>query len=168
VNKTTFASTTTATGSGNNNNNDSSKSRQQPPVEEDDDEDLDVVVRKHGRVKGFLRKYGPVGAVTYFSIYGITLASLYFAVDNGLLGSKDVVVMLRDYNLERFLTLLHVDLDSINPKAGSFALAWILTKLTEPLRFAATLGITPLLVRRRTKKQAAAAAIEEDQKASSS
>jgi FAM210A/B-like domain len=139
----------------------SSNNRLPPPQVDEEDEDLEVVVRKHGKVRGFLRKYGPLGAVTYFSIYGMTLTSLYFAVDNGLLGSGDVIAMLRDYDLEWFLVLLDVDLDNLNPKAGSFALAWIITKLTEPLRFATTLAVTPLLVRRRTKRVAAAATASE-------
>ncbi len=40
-----------------------------------------------------------------------------------------------------------VDLDRINPKAGNFAVAWILAKFTEPIRFAFTVAITPSVVR---------------------
>ncbi len=40
-----------------------------------------------------------------------------------------------------------IDVSSLSPKVGNFALAWIVTKFTEPIRFAVTLAITPMISR---------------------
>jgi hypothetical protein len=41
----------------------------------------------------------------------------------------------------------HMDLQRVNSKTGSFVIAWVATKFTEPLRLAITLAITPRIAR---------------------
>jgi hypothetical protein len=41
----------------------------------------------------------------------------------------------------------HLDVQRVNSKTGSFLIAWVVTKFTEPVRLALTLAITPRLSR---------------------
>jgi len=95
-----------------------------------------------GRVRTFIKKYGAVGVTTYFTIYGVTLASLYGAFSGGLLFPGDVVGLIEYFHLGGLF-----DESLLSPKLGSFALAWVVAKFTEPLRFGLTLAITPSLSR---------------------
>lgn len=97
---------------------------------------------KLGKIRTFLKKYGAVGVVTYFGLYGATLASFYGAYSSGLLFAGDVVGLIEFLHLGDFF-----DESLLTPKVGNFALAWVSTKFTEPLRFAITLGITPSISR---------------------
>jgi len=101
-----------------------------------------VAKPKLGRVRLFLKKYGAIGVVTYFTIYGATLASFYTAFSSGALFAGDVVGWIEFFHLGDLL-----DESKLSPKLGSFALAWIVTKFTEPIRFGITLGITPIIAR---------------------
>lgn len=54
----------------------------------------------------------------------------------------------------RFVTYLedlgiakYFDVQRVNSKTGTFLLAWVATKFTEPLRLALTLAITPRIAR---------------------
>jgi hypothetical protein len=97
---------------------------------------------KLGKIRTFLKKYGAVGVVTYFGLYGATLASFYGAYSSGLLFAGDVVGLIEFLHLGDLF-----DESLLTPKVGNFALAWVSTKFTEPLRFAITLGITPAISR---------------------
>lgn len=97
---------------------------------------------KLGKIRTFLKKYGAVGVVTYFGLYGATLASFYGAFSSGLLFAGDVVGLIEFLHLGDIL-----DESLLTPKVGNFALAWVSTKFTEPLRFAITLAITPSISR---------------------
>ncbi len=39
--------------------------------------------------------------------------------------------------------LLHLDFEELNPKHGNFAVAWVATKFTEPIRLGLSIAITP-------------------------
>ena len=43
--------------------------------------------------------------------------------------------------------ILHFDPSELNPKTGQFGVAWVLTKLTEPLRLLVAVAITPRIAR---------------------
>ena len=67
----------------------------------------------------------------------------------GYLLSGDVLGLLKDWGLENW-----IDKTQLNPKAGNFAAAWVITKLTEPIRLAIAVAITPYIVRlRQSHKQ---------------
>lgn len=53
------------------------------------------IKEKTGKVRMFLRKYGPVGVVTYFGMYGVTLGTMYILVSKGLIVSTDVISLLQ-------------------------------------------------------------------------
>lgn len=52
------------------------------------------------------------------------------------------MTLAEDLGVAKYLELEHV-----NSRTGSFLLAWIATKFTEPLRLAVTLAITPRIAR---------------------
>ena len=79
-------------------------------------------------------EYGPIAVVVYFSIF--------FSVWGG------------------FAAAIHMgfDIESAGGNAGTWTAAYIATKVTQPLRIAATLVITPIVARflRRNKSAPAA------------
>lgn len=94
------------------------------------------------KIKQLMRDYGPVAIGTYGGIYVGTLGLLYGLVELDVVGAGDAISMLKSTGLNNF-----VDMDRINPRAGNFALAWILTKFTEPIRLVVALSITPSVAR---------------------
>lgn len=134
-------------------NNQQQQQQQQP--KDDDPENLDVSKAQgfKAKVTIFWKKYGMIGIVIYFGIYFATLGSLYLALSAGLFNAADVIESVKRYGLG---WLIHTE--EISPsaqKATTFAVAWLLAKLTEPLRFAITLAITPYiakLIRKRIAK----------------
>ena len=95
------------------------------------------------KVKQFVRKYGITGVVVYFGIYYLTWASFYIALQENWLGAGDVMEFAKKWGLEKYLD---TD-DHKNKKVANIGLAWILTKFTEPLRFAATILVTPYVLK---------------------
>jgi hypothetical protein len=85
-------------------------------------------------------RYGVVSVGTYLSIYVTTLMSFYVGFEQNLFGSIDIINILHKLGLEGHL-------NDMNSKHGNFALAWITTKLTEPIRLALTVGITPKIAK---------------------
>jgi len=83
------------------------------------------------RYNALLSEWGPLLAVVYFSIFAIVLVGFATAIK---LGFRP---------------------DSMTGTAGTWGAAWLATKLTQPLRIAATLFITPALgtLMRRLRRQ---------------
>jgi hypothetical protein len=92
-----------------------------------------------GRLKELLAEYGRVAVGTYFAIFFLVLAGFALALSQGV----------EIASLER----------SGTTEAGVLGAAYIATKLTQPLRIAATLALTPLVaaVFRRSRRTPAAA-----------
>jgi len=115
------------------------------------------------------RKYGKTFVVTYFSFYFLTLGSLFGVIDSGLVDpltlaqielpwhsgsaanaesaadAKEfttsvewVASQMKQYSL----TEPYADSVENNPKLSNLAIAWVATKLTEPIRFFVALGVT--------------------------
>jgi O-antigen ligase len=74
-----------------------------------------------------LTEYGAIGVVVYFAIFFAVLFGFWAAIRAGW----------------------HPK--SVGGGVGSFTAAYIATKLTQPLRIAATVALTPLVARRRHK-----------------
>ena len=75
------------------------------------------------RLESLLAEYGTVAIVIYLVIFALTLAGFFLAIRMGWRTS------------------------SAGGQAGTLAAAWIATKLTQPLRIAATLVLTPLVAK---------------------
>ena len=72
-------------------------------------------------MKEIFAEYGTVAIVLYLTIFATTLAGFAVAISFG------------------------VAPDSTAGSVGTFAAAWLATKLTQPLRILATLALTPLV-----------------------
>jgi len=94
------------------------------------------------KIKKLVRDYGPVGIGIYGGIYVGTLASLYALVEIDVISAKMVLAKIDSLGLNAYF-----DTKALNNKAGNFALAWILTKFTEPLRLLTAITITPSIAR---------------------
>ncbi|QDZ21950.1 DUF1279 domain-containing protein [Chloropicon primus] len=101
------------------------------------------------KFKRMFRKYGPLFVGFYGGVYVSTLGAMYVAVDQGLIDSKFIIDLteqyadlLKQYGMDGIFN--HGKIDS---KAGSFAIAWIATKFTEPVRFAVSVYCVPKLAR---------------------
>ncbi|CAB9521182.1 Protein of unknown function (DUF1279) [Seminavis robusta] len=110
---------------------------------------------------GMMKAYGPTFLGTYLSVYAVTLGGLYVGVESGVLdpvtllgyitGNHDdarstaevVAELLKHYTLtERW-----ADTVQQKPHWANFAVAWVSTKFTEPIRFGATVAIVPRVAR---------------------
>ena len=81
------------------------------------------------KFKKLLEVYGRVALVVYFAIFLATLAGFAIAISFGL------------------------ELDSAKSGAGLLMASWLATKLTQPLRIAGTLALTPIVASMINKKQ---------------
>ena len=85
--------------------------------------------KSHVRIKlqTLLAEYGPIALAVYFTIFAVVLVGAWTAIH---LGWRP---------------------ESAGGSVGTFAAAYLATKVTQPLRIAATLALTPLvaLVHRR-------------------
>lgn len=73
------------------------------------------------RLKALLAEYGYLAAVVYFSLFFLTWAGFAFAIHFGF------------------------DVESAKGGASLLGASWLATKLTQPIRIAATLGLTPIV-----------------------
>ncbi|KAF2077289.1 hypothetical protein CYY_001414 [Polysphondylium violaceum] len=106
---------------------------------EKDDDDDDSKTSLKGlsikeKVKYIIKKYGVLGVVVYFSIYGATLGGFYYLLSMGV-------------DANTILETLHLPQTQLGEKAGIFGAAFVLTKLTSLIRIPLTLAILPPLSR---------------------
>ncbi|CAM9292918.1 unnamed protein product [Chrysoparadoxa australica] len=101
------------------------------------------------------RQYGIVAVGTYFSVYGLTLGSLYLVFDAGFLTDADVPqagqgaletisgwIDKLPESLSKWIKKIGDKMQE-DPSVRSLVLAWLTAKATEPLRIFLTIGITP-------------------------
>ena len=110
------------------------------------------------------RQYGAVAVTTYFGIYFSSIGGLYWAFNSGLLSFSDLPVAVVGDNADSadvFSMIVHkyniddyIDTSTISPSMGNFALAWLTTKLIEPLRAIVTIAIVPSIARKLGKAPA--------------
>jgi hypothetical protein len=74
-------------------------------------------------LKQIMAEYGAVAVVLYLVIFALVLCGAWLALRAGWAPS------------------------SVSGKASTFAAAYIITKLTQPIRIAATIALTPLVAR---------------------
>jgi hypothetical protein len=100
-------------------------------------------IKPKGRFRELWDNYGMVFLGTYASVYLMTLGTVYEIVAMKHIDAHSVVAYLHHIGLDNYMDLTPI----ATSKAGNFALAWILTKFTEPLRLAFTVTITPSFAR---------------------
>jgi hypothetical protein len=84
---------------------------------------VDWCKRAPTRLQALLEEYGWTAMTIYFAIFALVLAGFAIAIQQG------------------------VQVESAEGNAGVLAGAWVATKLTQPLRIAATLVLTPFIAR---------------------
>jgi len=87
------------------------------------------------RLKALLAEYGPIALGTYFALFFVVLLSFAGAISLGL---RDTVTA--------WFSRWGLDTESF-AQAGVWLAAWIVTKLTQPLRILATVALTPVVAR---------------------
>ena len=84
------------------------------------------------RLKALMAEYGPVALWTYFALFVLVLAGFALALSLGF------------------------QIESAKGGVGLLGASYLATKLTQPLRIAATLALTPLVARLRRRRVAPA------------
>lgn len=135
----------------------------------------DEVTPKKTSSKGMMKQYGPVFFGTYFAIYCSTVFGLFMSVQSGHLDvmyiislitgsssptdpggvadpdtieeAKSTVLSLVEFLESYTLTRPVAPMVEEYPSIGNLAIAWIATKFTEPIRFGATVALTPTIAR---------------------
>lgn len=84
--------------------------------------------------KHMLATYGMVAVVVYFTIFFAVLFGAWLAIERGA-------------DLPALAARMGLPINRAVAGVGSFTLAYLFTKITQPVRIAATLALTPLLAR---------------------
>jgi hypothetical protein len=110
--------------------------------------------KKDSKIVALWKKYGVLAIVTHLSIYSVTLGTLYLGLRNEWFVKKDAgkpfykfinskVELLKSSKLDSY-----IDVSNLNRNKTNFAVAWVLTKFTEPIRIPITILITTVLGKR--------------------
>ena len=75
------------------------------------------------KIKGLVEEYGPIALVVYLTIFGLTVLGFFVAISAGW------------------------DTDTSGGLTAKFFAVWAATKLTQPIRIAATFAITPIVAK---------------------
>ena len=104
--------------------------------------------------KNMWKKYGYMGIGFYLTVYISVLSSIYVSLDLDLLNAAAFGVdpqsaVKKVCNLVEKVTGNGFLPGYINehPKVGTFAIAWVMTKFTEPLRLGFTIAALPTMAR---------------------
>jgi len=119
-------------------------------VEEESEEDASM----KGKLKLMWKRYGMVAIGTYLGIYVSVLSSVFFALDYDIFraatfGLDPVAAVKKVCDLVESTTG-NTSLPGYireNPRVGTFAVAWVFTKFTEPLRLLVAVSVTPSVSR---------------------
>lgn len=90
--------------------------------------------RARTQYEALVARYGKVAIITYFSIFFSVLFGFWLAILSGA-------------DLAAGLSSLGLDTRSASSRSGTFVVAYGFTKLTQPIRIAATVILTPLIAR---------------------
>lgn len=90
-------------------------------------------------------QYGYLTLATYLGVYVMTLASLYALVRLGAIEGPDVNAFINAMHIKKALYAPDI---AIPPVMLQFGTAWVLTKMTEPVRLAVTVVAIPIIARR--------------------
>jgi hypothetical protein len=99
-------------------------------------------------------KYGYISIGFYVSLYVTTLSSIFMALDFDLFRASTFGLDPIE-SVKKFCDIVENVTGSTklpgfireNPRVGTFAIAWIMTKFTEPIRFGITLAVVPSIAR---------------------
>jgi Protein of unknown function (DUF1279) len=87
------------------------------------------------RIERLIAEYGPVAFVVYFTLFALVLVGFALAIQ---LGVSSVAGQELTQSADSSSTLSTL---------GTWGAAWVATKITQPVRILATLGLTPIVTR---------------------
>lgn len=90
--------------------------------------------RARQQYQDLVARYGKIAISTYFAIFFSVLFGFWFAVRSGV-------------DLASGFQSVGIDASGAASGSGTFVVAYAFTKLTQPVRIAATLLLTPLIAR---------------------
>lgn len=110
---------------------------------------------------GMMKLYGPAFVGTYLGIYATNLGLFYLGIESGALdpmtilgyvtgnheevrSSAEVVSELLEHYT---ITAPFADTVKAKPNLANFAIAWVSTKFTEPIRFGLAVAVVPRVAR---------------------
>lgn len=106
------------------------------------------------KAKQLWNAYGYVAVASYLGIYIVTLSSIFFSLDFDVFhaetfGFKPEEAVLKVCGIFETVTGSKALPEFIreHPKVGTFALAWVMTKFTEPIRLGVTLAAVPKIAK---------------------
>ena len=134
--------------SSNNNNERKNYIRLFSSSEVDEKDDL------KSKLKVLWKQYGGVAVITYLSVYICTLSSVFVSLDldifNAATFGLDPNAAVKKFcDVVEYATGVNTLPNYIreNPRVGTFALAWVMTKFTEPIRLGFTISVVPAIAR---------------------
>jgi hypothetical protein len=97
-----------------------------------------------------VKKYGAIFVGTYLGVYVTTLTGIFMSLEFDIFNAATFGLDPK-YAVHKFCDYIEwgtgytgvPEYIRANPMAGTFALAWVMTKFSEPLRFAVAVGMTP-------------------------
>lgn len=106
------------------------------------------------KIKALWKNYGTIAIGTYLGVYLTTLGSIFIAIDFDIFNAGSVGLDPA-YAIKKFCDLMELLTRSSalpnyieeHPRVGTFAIAWVMTKFTEPLRLGFTLLTVPSVAR---------------------
>lgn len=106
------------------------------------------------KLKVLWKQYGGVAVITYLSVYICTLSSVFVSLDldifNAATFGLDPNAAVKKFcDVVEYATGVNTLPNYIreNPRVGTFALAWVMTKFTEPIRLGFTISVVPAIAR---------------------
>lgn len=91
------------------------------------------------------KKYGVVGVCVYLGIYFVAVAGFFVAASSGWLTADQVKQWVSTFHLEGHIN--GSTLDRVDTVGGRLLVAWIATKVIEPLRLLLAVTVTPSVAR---------------------
>eukprot|EP01066_Platyproteum_vivax_P004709 Platyproteum_vivax@DN16061_c0_g1_i1.p1 len=98
----------------------------------------------HG-VIGLWKQYGWIGVGTYVTVYVGTVFGLFYLVSMGIFTADDAKKVVEYWHLQNHINLN--SLSGVDSAWGRFLVAWVLTKVCEPIRAVVSIGLTPLVAK---------------------
>lgn len=106
------------------------------------------------KIKGLWQNYGTIAIGTYLGVYLTTLGSIFIAIDFDIFNAASVgldpaFAIKKFCDIAEVITRSHALPNYIeeHPRVGTFAIAWVMTKFTEPVRLGFTLLTVPSIAR---------------------
>lgn len=115
---------------------------------------IETKVEMKGVAKGLVKKYGAIGVATYLSIYVSTLGFIFTSLEYDFFNAATFGLDPAEL-IKKVCSLIENNTGNqsipnyirTNPTVGTFAIAWVMTKFTEPVRLGVTLFVLPKIAR---------------------